>query len=109
MENNITADQLINAVVVILAIFAAVITIDKVIDIIKKWRSPGTDMMRMLSKDKERLDQHDDAIRKLQESGEVQCAALLALLDHELHNGNTGQMEKARDDIIHYLQSLVKK
>jgi len=25
------------------------------------------------------------------------------VLDHELHNGNTQQMEKARDELNHYL------
>ena len=31
----------------------------------------------------------------------------MALLDHELHNGNGEQMQKARDDIMHYLQGNI--
>lgn len=106
---NITPDQLMNTVVVLLAIFAAIVTVDKVIDIIKKWRSPSTDTMKKLENDKQRLDEHDDAIRALQESSRVQLGALMALLDHELHNGNGDQMQKARDDINAYLQNLVAK
>ena len=101
----ITPDQLWTALMVVLAIFAAIITIDKVIEIVKKWRSPGTDIMKKLHTDKERLDQHENSIKDLQKSQQVQCAALLALLDHELHNGNTGEMQKARDDIMHFLQA----
>ena len=106
---NITPDQLMNTVVVLLAIFAAIVTVDKVIDIIKKWRSPTTDVAKKLDSDKKRLDEHDESIRKLQEGSKVQLTALQAMLDHEIHNGNTEQMQKARDEINRYLQSLVSR
>ena len=106
---NITPDQLLNTVVVLLSIFAAIVTVDKVIDIIKKWRTPSLDTAKKLANDKKRLDEHDESIHTLQESSRVQLAALLALLDHELHNGNAEQMQKARDGIHEYLQSLVAK
>lgn len=106
---NITPDQLLNTVVVLLAIFAAIVTVDKVIDIFKKWKAPSTDTAKKLDNDKKRLDEHEAAIHALQETNRVQLAALQALLDHELHNGNAGQMQKARDDINAYLQSLVAK
>lgn len=106
---NITPDQLMNTVVVLLAIFAAIVTVDKVIDIIKKWRAPSTDVTKKLDTDKKRLDEHEESIRKLQESSRVQLTALQAMLDHELHNGNTEQMQSARDEIYRYLQSLVSR
>ena len=106
---NITPDQLLNTVVVLLAVFAAIVTVDKVIDIFKKWKAPSTDTAKKLDNDKKRLDEHEAAIHALQETNRVQLAALQALLDHELHNGNAGQMQKARDDINAYLQSLVAK
>ena len=102
--SGITPDQLMTTVVVVLAIFAAIITIDKVIDIVKKWRAPGTDIMKKLAEDKERMDHHDIAIKDSQECQKVLCAGLLALLDHELHNGNADEMQKARDNIMGYLQ-----
>ena len=102
--NGITPDQLITTVEVVLVIFAAIITIDKVIDIIKKWRSPGTDINKKLAVDKERLDHHENAIKDLQDGNKALCAGILALLDHELHNGNSDEMQKARDGIMEYLQ-----
>ena len=105
----ISPEQLMNALVVVLAIFAAIVTIDKVIDIIKKWRAPATDTEKKLANDKTRLDEHDKAIANLQESNQVICSALLALLDHELHNGNADQMQKARDELMSYLQGLIAK
>jgi len=101
----ISPDQIWTAIIVVLAIFAAIITVDKVIDIVKKWRSPGTDIMKKLGVDKERLDHHETAITDLQESQRVLCSGVLALLDHELHNGNAEEMQKARDDIMDHLQN----
>lgn len=105
--NGITPENLMTTITVALAVFAAIVTIDKVIDIIKKWRQPSTDVARKLDNDKKRLDAHEDAINGIKEESRVVCRALLALLDHELHNGNSDQMQNARDDIIKYLQSLI--
>lgn len=104
---NLTAEQLIGAFGVLLVVFGAIVTVDKVIDIIKKWRKPGSDTERKLANDKTRLDGHDRAIQNLTASNEVLCAGVLALLDHEIHNGNADQMQKARDDIMHYLQGNI--
>lgn len=112
----LTLDQLSTTVIVLMAIFAGIITVDKVIDIIKKWRSPSTDTAKKLDNDKTRLDEHQKELERhekeidlLKENGRVQAAALMALLDHELHNGNASQMEKARDDLMKYLQGLMTK
>jgi hypothetical protein len=105
--DKVTPDQLMNTVVVLLAVFAAIVTVDKVIDIFKKWRTPSTDTAKKLAADKMRLDAHDKAIQNLQESNQVLCSGIMALLDHELHNGNGEQMQKARDDIMHYLQGNI--
>jgi len=106
---NISPEELLRAAYVVLAIFAAIVTIDKVIDIIKKWRAPGTDTEKKLANDKKRLDEHDEAISDLRESNQVICNALLAILDHELHNSNGDQMQKARDEMMAYLSKHIAK
>lgn len=100
----ITANQMMDAVIVVLAVLTALTVVDKAVDVIKKWRTPSTDIARKLANDKMRLDKHDESIRELNQSSQVLCAGILALLDHELHNGNADQMEKARDGIMTYLQ-----
>lgn len=107
--SKVTPDQLFSAVVVMLAIFAAVVTVDKFIDIIKKWRTPTTDTAKKLAMDKQRLDEHEEAIKDLRESQQVICSALLAILDHGIHNGNTDQMQHARDEVMAYLSKLIAK
>lgn len=101
----LTTAQVSTTVYVLFILFGGAITLDKVIDIFKKWRAPSTDTAKKLDTDKRRLDEHEEQIAALKESNHLQSAALMALLDHELHNGNTDQMQKARDDIMHYLQS----
>ena len=63
-----------------------------------------------LQRDKNRLESHEvaisnimDAQRNFQRGQEVMCQALMAVLDHELHNGNNDQMEAARNDLNSYL------
>ena len=106
---HITPDELMRTVVVVLAIFAAIVTIDKVIDTVKKWRTPTTDTAKKLANDKQRLDEHDEAINDLRASNQVICSALLAILDHGLHNGNADQMQKARDGMMEYLSKHIAK
>ena len=107
--NGITPDQLMTTAYVLLAIFAAIVTVDKAIDIFKKWKAPTTDTAKKLATDKARLDEHDRAIRDLQESQQVLCTGILALLDHELHNSNGEQMQEARDSIMHFLTGMVAR
>ena len=107
--NGITPTDLMTAITVLLAVLAAIITIDKAIDIFKKWRTPATDIAKMLANDKRRLDEHEEAVKDLQACNRVICNGVLALLDHELHNGNSDQMERARNDLMVYLQGLLVK
>lgn len=109
MMASVTPDDLLKVIVVVIAIFGAIATIDKGIDIIKKWRAPTTDTEKKLASDKKRLDDHDEAIKDLRESNQVICSALLAILDHELHNGNGDQMQRARDEMMAYLSKHIAK
>lgn len=105
----ITPDQLMHTVVVLLAVLAAIVAVDKAADVFKKWKRPQKDMNEMLRTDKQRLDEHEKDIAILKEGQQVLCAGVVALLDHQLHNGNATQMEKARDEISSYLSGLISR
>ena len=62
---NVSPDQLNTTIYVLLALFGTIVTVDKVIDIVKKWRSPSTETERKLATDKRRLDEHEEAIKDL--------------------------------------------
>lgn len=74
------------------------------------------DIEEKLDKDKNRLDNHESSIRSLngsidsiKEGMQVTADALTAILDHELHNGNSDQMQRARDELQKYTNGLIKK
>lgn len=90
---------------------------DEIADkVLAKLEPRFSDIERKLDTDKSRLDNHDVAIQSLSKSIEtikdgmqVTADALTAILDHELHNGNSDQMQKARDDLQTYTNGLIKR
>lgn len=84
--------------------------------VLEKLEPRFKDIETKLDNDKNRLDNHESAIKSINASIEtikdgmqVTADALTAILDHELHNGNTDQMQKARDDLQKYTNGLIKK
>lgn len=109
-----TADDLFKAILVFLAVCAAVTIVLEMISKIKNLTKPKTDndrqIMQYFANDKARLDTHEAAIKRLEnrsdklaEGMNVVGAGVQALLEHELHNGNSEEMAKASSDINKYL------
>ena len=105
--SGVSADQLMNAVVVVLAVLAAIVAVDKFIDVIKKWKAPEKSINDKLNADKRELEQHEKEIKALKDGQRALCTGVMALLDHQLHNGNSGQMETAKTEIEKYLKNLI--
>lgn len=105
---NITPELILLAFGVFLALAIAVVGIDKFFEVIKKWRKPReqTDQTLVqcqidLQAQKAIADAQAEEIRILGAGLIVTCKGVKALLEHELHNGNTGEMlsaSKAIDD-----------
>lgn len=53
--------------------------------------------------DRRRLDRHDQDISDLKMGMRNNCSGVKALLNHELHNGNADEMQKAADTIDRWL------
>ena len=139
----ITPEALWNTILVLLGFCAIVVLVYKVIEIMRKEHERKEKKTRLADKDltdeiaekvlekleprfkdietkldtdKNRLDNHESAIKQIngsietiKEGMQVTCDALTAILDHELHNGNSDQMQKARDDLQNYTNGLIKK
>ena len=90
---------------------------DEIADkVLEKLEPRFAEIDKKLSSDKDRLDNHEAALseigksHKLLRSGmKVTCDSLAAILDHELHNGNSEQMQKARDELQSYTNGLIEK
>lgn len=63
-----------------------------------------TAQAKMLDNDKRRLDEHDRQISDIRRGQMVNCAGVQALLEHELHNGNTTEMQDASKAIDKWLR-----
>ena len=78
--------------------------------VLKKLEPRFSDIDRKLVNDKARIDEHTRAIDALSrrtdglETGQrALCRGVMALLNFNLHNGNTDEMEKANNGINDYL------
>lgn len=91
----LTSAQITSAIVVLAAIFAALITIDKVVDVVKKWRQPAVNIQTKLAADKNRLEIHEKQILDLTKMVNALCKAEVAHLTHELTGGDTDQLQNA--------------
>lgn len=100
----------------ILAVCVVITTVGKAVDMVRSWLRPGqkksSDVQTCLHNDKQRLDDHDKRIgalekglEKTQEGQRVTMKGVMALLEHELHNGNSQQMEDASREIQAHLLS----
>lgn len=133
----ITPEMLWNFVLVVLGLCAVIATVYKVVEIVRKEKERKklssvdltdeiankvlekleprfAEIDRKLTSDKDRLDNHESSLKSIQKSNavvrdglRVSCEALTAVLDHELHNGNGDQMQKARDALQQYTNSLI--
>lgn len=78
--------------------------------VIEKMEPRFADIDRKFANDKQLLETHTRQIGELNkrvdglETGQkAQCRGILALLNHELHNGNSDEMEEAKKGMDNYL------
>lgn len=91
-----TAGQVYAAALVFLAVCGAVTTIGKAVEVIRGWLRPGASV-------KSKVDRHEKQLGDLKDGQKVCCKALIALLGHELHNGNADEMQEASKELNDYL------
>lgn len=114
-------EMLASFVVVLFILFGAVLTIDKVLDVIRKWRKPKeakgkaladqqAKCAKMFRADDERMNKMEAQLTAMRQEMEqrkegerVIIAGVRELLEHELHNGNGKAMKEASDDLFSYL------
>lgn len=116
--NGVTPNALWVFMFVLVALCAVAVTVltlfEKISGLKKRASQPSADaqeeIREMLANDKRRLDAHETAILEirnkqssLEDGQRAICNGVMALLDHELHNGNSDQMQKASTRINDYL------
>lgn len=66
--------------------------------------SKVSDIAKKLDTDKRRLDNHEERLSDLKNGLMATCTGVQALLEHELHNGNTVEMQEASKGIDTWLR-----
>lgn len=89
-------EQVYAAALVFLAVCGAVTTIGKAVEMVRNWCKPGASI-------KHKVDRHEKQLGDLKDGQKVCCKALIALLGHELHNGNADEMQEASKELNDYL------
>lgn len=110
----VSPDQWQTFYIVGAALITTIILIGNLIKTIKDWRKPTTDMKqkleeheRYLSSDKARIERLEHDLREINakntEAQAVLMKAVLALLNHQLHDGNADEMINAQKALMDYL------
>lgn len=104
---NVTYDALITTIVVIMAVCGAINVIAATVKVFRDRQKPKDDVQKAindkLATDKVRLDGHDKTIAGLKEGQKCLCEGVVALLNHELHNGNGDEMQEAKANITAWM------
>lgn len=115
LSKSLTPDLILSAIGVLLAFAAAIVGVDKLLDVIKKWRKPRERIDLTLDQclidldaQKARANAQEEEIKVLRSGLIVTCKGVKALIEHELHNGNKDDMETASGDIDDWLFERVR-
>lgn len=94
-------------VMVLMALFAAIVMIDKVVEIYRKMKKPAEDIEARLNKydkmfasDQRQLARQDEAIKLL-------IRGMSQLMTHEIDGNHVDQLAKTRDDMNEFLINRV--
>lgn len=114
VESVLNGNNLLIVLVVVLGLCIAIKYVGDAVTTLKAWKKPSGDRVAKLEEysrnDKARLDGHETRLQALENSmhdtqtgQRVMMRGVVALLEHELHNGNSEQMQEASDNINRYL------
>lgn len=85
------------------ALVAFALAVWALVEKIRKARQPAENLTLWQREVDAKLDRDKRRIEGLEEGQKAICRGVLALLNHELHNGNTDELEQAQAKISDYL------
>lgn len=110
----LTGDNLLIFLLVLVAVATLFILFVNVIDAVRKLRKPQEsrennlvnrqeECEKRFARDYRMLDDHGRRIECVEETTRVLCAGIHALLEHQLHNGNSDEMRAASEALFRHL------
>lgn len=112
--NQLTGNNLLTFLLVLVTLATLFILFVNVVDSARKLKKPQEnkenslvshqeECERRFSRDFRMLDEHSKRIENVEETTRVLCAGIHALLEHELHNGNSDEMRRASEALFKHL------
>ena len=110
----LTSDNLLIFLLILVALATLFILFVNVVESARKLKKPQENKENNLTShqdecqkrfdhDYQMLNDHAERIEDVEETTHVLCAGIHALLEHELHNGNSDEMRAASDVLFRHL------
>lgn len=99
----LTTDQIVTAVIVLLAACGAVSAVGSAWGYIQKWRKPGQDMADTLEHHTKCLDNDNKRLAEQGESINLLMRGVMQLMTHEIDGNHVDKLREARDAMEQYL------
>lgn len=100
---NLTLEQIRDAVIVLVAVLAFVVLLGNFIKTIKGWKKPHDDLEEWRRDVDEKLNRDNKRLIELETGNRVICRGLLAMLSHEINGNSKDKLIASQQEITNYL------
>lgn len=99
----LTPEMILTTLVVISIVCSFIVLLGNVIKTVSDWRKPNKDIDKRIGSLEARVGILEGRTGDLSRGQKAMLGGIMALLEHELHNGNSLEMEEASKEINNYL------
>ena len=100
---NLTLEQIRDAVIVLVAVLAFVVLLGNFIKTVKGWKQPHDNLEAWRRDVDEKLNRDNRRLNDLEEGNRVICRGILALLSHEISGNSDDKLKESQAEITNYL------
>lgn len=100
---NLTLEQIRDAVIVLVAVLAFVVLLGNFIKTVKGWKQPHDDLEAWRRDVDEKLNRDNRRLNDLEEGNRVICRGILAMLSHEINGNSKDKLISSQQEITNYL------
>ncbi len=100
---NLTLEQIRDAVIVLVAVLAFVVLLGNFIKTVKGWKQPHDNLEAWRRDVDEKLNRDNRRLNDLEEGNRVICRGILAMLSHEINGNSKDKLISSQQEITNYL------
>ena len=100
---NLTAVQIRDFVIVLLAILAFIVLAGNALKTWKNWKKPQEDLAAWRRSVDTKLANDNERLKNMESGNRVICRGILALLSHEINGNSSEKLKASQQEITDYL------